>query len=237
MSSYHGGKIRFSKPISGFIHKFVLKYIEEFNFKPTSYIEPFCGMCSIMYRLIPLFEDSDINLKYNANDINISLILMWSQLINNKWIPSKNCTKKKYYEIINNTEDSPDKAYLSSICSFRGIYCGAYFKHKQSKIDHNRNRVLKYGDLFRENNVKFSYGDYTQYSNAKNAIIYCDPPYNNTECRYLEKFDFNKFVEWCRKMTRKNNIVLVSSYNIEEPDFMEVFSYKKEKLYFVLPDY
>lgn len=236
MTSYHGSKKRVAKSLANFIDKFILEYMEEFDFKPKTYIEPFAGMVAILNSIIPLFKDSGLQLTYKGGDINESVILMWSQLINNKWIPSKNCTKKQYYEIINN-KNSPDKGYWGHLATFRGIYCGAYFKHKQSKIDHNRNRVLEYGDLFRENNVKFSYGDYTQYSNAKNAIIYCDPPYNNTECRYLEKFDFNKFVEWCRKMTRKNNIVLVSSYNIEEPDFMEVFSYKKEKLYFVLPDY
>lgn len=230
MTQYHGGKNRIGKYIANFIHNFVLEYTNEFSFKPKYYIEPFCGMCGVMAKIIPLFEDSEIILTYKAGDINNSVIKMWNAAMCG-WTPPANCSKKEYNIVIND-KDSAEKGYLGHVCTYRGSYCGAYFKNKQSKLDSNRNRVIEYGKIFKSVDVKFSNGQYTQFSKAKNSIIYCDPPYDNTEQRYIEKFDFDMFKEWCIKMSR-NNIVLVSSYDIDDPNFILVFEHGKEKLYFV----
>lgn len=42
----------------------------------------------------------------------------------------------------------------------------------------------------------------------KGWCIYCDPPYKGTQ-GYGESFDFEGFVEWCKRMSEKN-FVLVS---------------------------
>ena len=59
-------------------------------------------------------------------------------------------------------------------------------------------------------NVKFSSGDYKKFSNLKN-IIYCDPPYRDTKCHYIEKFDHKDFYDWCNKMSH-NNIIFLREY-------------------------
>ena len=47
----------------------------------------------------------------------------------------------------------------------------------------------------------------------ENSVIYCDPPYNNTEQYVTGDFDTNAFFEWCRK---QKELVVVSEY--EAPD-------------------
>lgn len=67
--------------------------------------------------------------------------------------------------------------------------------------------------------------DYTAFSNVENAVLYLDPPYENTENPYKFKFDHRSFYDWCVKMTRKN-IVIVSSYDISDPRFEVSFEFK-----------
>ena len=67
--------------------------------------------------------------------------------------------------------------------------------------------------------------DYTAFSNVENAILYLDPPYENTKNSYKFKFDHQSFYGWCVKMARKN-IVIVSSYDISDPRFEVSFEFK-----------
>ena len=54
----------------------------------------------------------------------------------------------------------------------------------------------------------------------ENSLIYNDPPYKNTTPYYkkmLGDFPYNEFVEWVKKQSVKN-IVLVSEYKHNVPD-------------------
>lgn len=53
------------------------------------------------------------------------------------------------------------------------------------------------------------------------SIIYCDPPYANTT-KYKDKFDSEKFYEWCRQRKSDGHTVFVSEYTAPE-DFELVF--------------
>lgn len=67
--------------------------------------------------------------------------------------------------------------------------------------------------------------DYTAFSNVENAILYLDPPYENTKNPYKFKFDHQLFYDWCVKMARKN-VVIISSYDISDPRFEVSFEFK-----------
>lgn len=67
--------------------------------------------------------------------------------------------------------------------------------------------------------------DYTAFSNVENAILYLDPPYENTKNPYKFKFDHQLFYDWCVKMARKN-VVIISSYDISDPHFEVSFEFK-----------
>ena len=71
-------------------------------------------------------------------------------------------------------------------------------------------------------NIKFICSDYKSLE-IKDSLIYCDPPYQNTTQYKHNQFNHTEFYEWCVNMA-KNNIVLVSEYNINHPNFQEIWN-------------
>ena len=70
--------------------------------------------------------------------------------------------------------------------------------------------------------------DYRAFSDVKGAIIYLDPPYENSAVDgYSDSKQFNhsEFYDWAVKMAREN-IVLLSSYTVSDDRFEEVFRFE-----------
>ena len=65
--------------------------------------------------------------------------------------------------------------------------------------------------------------DYADVQIKENSVIYCDPPYKNTE-KYRMDFNHNEFYKWCRK---QKELVIISEYNMPE-DFICIA--EKEKI-------
>ena len=72
--------------------------------------------------------------------------------------------------------------------------------------------------------------DYTEFSGVENAILYLDPPYQNTELDgySIKYFDNQSFYDWAYEMSKKN-IVLISSYEISDERFKCVYEFKNAK--------
>ena len=76
-------------------------------------------------------------------------------------------------------------------------------------------------DLLEVNNK-----DYRDYSDISNSIIYLDPPYENSTNKYKGgSFDSIAFYDWAFEMS-KDNIVLISSYEISDSRFEVVYEFK-----------
>jgi len=86
---------------------------------------------------------------------------------------------------------------------------------------------------------------YEQVPIESDSVIYCDPPYINTNT-YINDFNREKFYEWLRDCRKKNQQVFISEYQMPD-DFNEVFfinkresfsrkqnTYKLEKLFSTL---
>ena len=68
--------------------------------------------------------------------------------------------------------------------------------------------------------------DYKFFSNVKNSILYLDPPYENSDTRkYNSQIDYQEFYDWAYEMS-KNNIVLLSSYEVSDDRFECVYEFK-----------
>ena len=69
--------------------------------------------------------------------------------------------------------------------------------------------------------------DYTEFSGVENAILYLDPPYENTVLKGYSVNEFNSqsFYDWAYGMSKKN-IVLISSYEISDERFECVYEFK-----------
>lgn len=76
-------------------------------------------------------------------------------------------------------------------------------------------------DLYK---VEFSQMNYADYEHEDGDVVYCDPPYANTDGDYDGKvFDTDAFWEWVRT---RDYPVYVSEYNAPE-DFVSIWSKKR----------
>ena len=70
---------------------------------------------------------------------------------------------------------------------------------------------------------------YKEFSHVKDAILYLDPPYENlTLDRYGVSFDSQAFYNWAHGMA-KDNVVIISSYEISDERFKCVYSFDKAR--------
>ena len=71
--------------------------------------------------------------------------------------------------------------------------------------------------------------EYKEFSNIKNHIFYLDPPYENSENMYINgHFNQKEFYDWAFEMS-KNNIVIISSYEVSDERFEVVYEFIKAR--------
>lgn len=198
---YFGGKARISKRIAEYIN----------THTHTQYAEPFCGSCNVATKV-------DIPNKI-LNDKHPYLIDMWKAL-QEGWIPPDVITEEQYKHIKDNQDKFKHLAgFVGFGCSFAGKYFGGYARDGKggNYALRSKNSVLRKIEAIKD--AKFINKDYSDL-NFDNALVYCDPPYRNTTQYYkklLGDFDYDKFLEWVRKQS-ESNIVLVSEYARNVPN-------------------
>ena len=222
MTSYHGGKQRIGKRIAQKIVDISIEMFYDGNMDEIKgYCEPFSGMLGV-YRHIPvLFEDEGFeDLRYLAGDTNGSVIAMWKKVTlearkGRTWKPPVTVSEKEYNIMKRDGRDTADKGFVGHQYSFGGQFFHGYGPKYGKTASAYQNASKRVNDIADElNDVKFSKGNYKQFSKLKQFVIYCDPPYVNTECCYGREsaFDNDEFWDWVQEMA-KSNIVFVSNYN------------------------
>ena len=78
------------------------------------------------------------------------------------------------------------------------------------------------------NGVLLSNLSYEQVPIENESIIYCDPPYKDTNT-YLDDFNHEKFYEWLRDCRKKNQQVFISEYQMPD-DFFEVYYTERQEI-------
>jgi len=219
MTRYHGGKQRIGKIIA----KVISEKVGEIDREIQGYCEPFCGMLGVYQHIPKYFEERQM--LYKAGDTNESVIRMWKD-VQQGWKPPISCSEERYNELKNQEAPSAEKAYIGYQFSFGGQFFMGY-NGKYGNATSYKSVPEKVYRIARElQNVEFNVGSYTQFSNLRNHVIYCDPPYTNTKCIYSEKFDNNSFWNWAREMN-KTNVIFVSEYSAPD-DFECVYENKKK---------
>lgn len=247
MTTYHGGKKRIGREIAGSILEIYYNMSSRKKSRLQGYCEPFVGMCGVMSHVYPLLSEEDPSLSFLAGDTNGSVIKMWKKASGRKiWSPPRKCSKKCFETLKNDRKESAEKGFIGHVWAYRSKYFVSYFSNAgKGRIEKNRIDVIRIGDTLRKRRgrpgVKFSKGPYTQFSDLRGYIIYCDPPYQSSHQYYTDDrrqltFDHDQFWRWCRRMSR-HNTVLVSEYEAPR-DFEEVWRQKGkrklvEKLYLV----
>ena len=217
MCSYFGGKQRIGKKIAQIIH-------ENTSTDIIGYCEPFAGMLSVYKHIPNLLGD----IEYKAGDINESVIEMWKEC-QKGWIPPTSCTEDMYNDI-KYKKPSSLRGYIGHQYSFGGAFFNGYAPKYGKNEDSTKasKNVVNNSNLTK--NVKFSVGDYTQFSHLIGYVIYLDPPYFNTTQKYYDnnyptqtkKILEDNFFKWCLMMGKKN-IIFMSGYDTPHY-FKEVFS-------------
>ena len=156
---------------------------------------------------------------------------MWTN-VQHGWEPSSLGIDSEDYKILKDGPHSAQKGFACHQFAFGGRWMSTHKTISESPAEMKgrysaaKSRVCDIGQIL-GNRVKFSCGSYDQYSNLSGAIIYCDPPYRNSTCKYLSRFENNMFETWCKKMSMLN-MVYVSGYEYDS-SFTIIWS-KQQKI-------
>lgn len=210
---YVGSKSKISKDIVPIIQK----YIDDNEI--STYIEPFVGGANVIDK---------INCKYRfGSDIDTIPISLLTKCVDNPNLLDTlpEMVSREYYYEVKYNKDKFEDWYYSAILLFGSynnrVYGGCYGamattkegqirNYFQESIRNFKKQIPRLKDIVFENKAYYE-------TNAKNCLIYCDPPYAHS-IKYSQPFDNEKFWQWCRNMS-KDNIVIISEYSAPE-DFV-----------------
>lgn len=188
----------------------ILPVLLEHRKKDQWYVEPFVGGANMIDKIPGLRI---------GNDSHYYLIEMWRDL-QRGWIPPTEISKEFYYFVkTNQTKLQPALVgFIGFLCSFGGKWWGGYAANKKGDNYAERGSKVLVKQIEKLMDVGFTNFDYLTMQIPDNSLIYCDPPYEGTT-KYKDKFDHEKFWEWCRKMRDNGHTVFISEYNA--PDDFE----------------
>ena len=205
---YVGSKNRLSKELVPIIQS----YIKE---DTVGYIEPFVGGANII--------DKIQHPNRIGCDIHKELIELLKYSQNNE-LPVT-ITEEEYNRVKNNKQIY--KEWYVGLVGFCATFCTRYFggyarakKPDGTKEDVPKGRIENLRrQSQKENfkNIKFYCCDFLKLpkEKIKKYVIYCDIPYKDTLQYKTDAFPYEEFYKWAKEMS-KNNIVLISEYNMPE---------------------
>ena len=213
---------------------FILKILNDPIFDNFDYVEPFCGYCHILRRVLN-------KQKYTASDASPLVVALMRGLQTKQPFPS--ITKEEYQFMKYNEGDATFQravaafAYSYNGHAWRGYVGGKRYGRAQRDYVAEQRR---YYEKLAENEV-FQSADFTCRSYEdhcpENALVYCDPPYaaSAPSAHYsagnrYEKVDFDTHAFWnVMRQWSENNAVFVSEYNAPD-DFVCIDSQSKRVL-------
>jgi len=195
------------------------------------YIEPFVGGANMICEV----PDTFVRIGYDYHKPLIALL----RAVRDGWLPpDKNLTREEYYHVKNN-KDKFSLHYYAFIgfCGFGGVYWSGYSSDKEQTnyFKQRGNNLLKQAPKLK--GITFNFRDYTTLSIPGGSIVYCDPPYQNTNTsKYKKDIDHTHFWNWCKKISETSK-VFISSYEapedfkcIYEKELHDTMSNKKSKI-------
>jgi site-specific DNA-adenine methylase len=224
MTRYHGGKQRQASHIATVI----APYLRD------TYCEPFCGMLSVFSELCDTVQCMPQTCL--IGDAALPVVAMWDRAASQQWVPPTRISLQQWHDI-KVGDDQALKGYVGHQFSYGGVYfasaTGTLDTIDTSDTTHRKNtshrasqRVVRIGNQLAATRARIQHGHYTQFDNElTDSVIYRDPPYGNTQCRYVNgddrvsraaatQFDTDAFWHWARTMSLPphNNALFVSEY-------------------------
>lgn len=208
---YMGSKLRIKKDITSIIQQI----INDNNI--TTYIEPFVGGANVI-------DSITCNNKIGGDNSD-TLIELLKYVRDGGKLPEE-VPKSLYDDVRSHKNTDKYKKWFIGAIGYLASYNGRYFDGGYAKTITTKTGVIRnYYEEAKRNleqqsqylqGIEFIYGEYTQFSNVQNSLIYCDPPYKDTK-QYNTSKNFNHeiFWQWCRDMS-KDNIVIISEEQAPE---------------------
>jgi len=207
---YLGGKSKLAK----YILPYIMPHIWDYQY----YVEPFCGSCAVLEKIQCI--------KRIAADSNYYLIEMW-KAVQNGWLPPKNISEELYTDIKNNKSKYPPElvSFVGFGCSFGGKFFRGFARGvRRNFAKESYNKVIK--SIPAINDVLFIHTDYQNLWIPDKSIIYCDPPYINTE-KYKHNIDHKEFWIWCEQRALEGHLVFVSEQSHPPNFFSKILKTRK----------
>lgn len=212
---YVGSKNRLAKDLAPIIQS----YIDDNHI--TNYWEPMCGGANMIDKI-----KCENKL---GSDIHPYLIALLKQAQTDTSVFPATISEEEYYAVKANPQDYPDwYVGLVGFCaSYNGKWWGGYANGVKTKISTIRNytdeaikNLIKQSPKLKD--IRFECKSFEDCNNVTEFVIYCDIPYKSTTKYATDEFPYEKFYEWCKKMS-KDNIVLISEYSMPD-DFECIWS-------------
>lgn len=222
---YQGSKNRLAK----YIVPIIQKYIDENNI--DTYVEPCCGGCNII--------DKVRCKNIIGSDINDELIalLKYVQSDNGLSIAPAQCTFEHYKDVRENRKNKTEKysKEYTALIGYCASYGGRYFEGGYGKdpkgvrsIYTERVKNLKAQAPLLDG-IDFRCCDYKVYTDYKDCLFYFDPPYFGCKQYNEQKIDYDEFYNFVIELS-KNNIVLISEYQMPEDKFTCIWQKERKVL-------
>lgn len=221
---YVGSKNRLSKELAPIIQSYITD-------KTKGYFEPFVGGANMIDKI-----NHNNKIGFDVHEELIELLKHVQNLDNE--LP-QHISEEHYNEVKYNRDNYPKwyQGLVGFTASFSARYFNTYARSFKSDGVTRRdmsNEAIRNIEKQREKlvGIKFDCMSFldVDISKINGYVIYCDPPYRGKE-KYYEKnktgFPYKEFDEWCRELS-KNNIVLISEYNM--PDDFECVWQKDYKV-------
>ena len=208
---YMGSKNKFAKELIPIIQNYITD-------NTKGYLEPFVGGANVIDKI-------NCNNKIGC-DIHTELIELLKYVQNNYNKLPLTISEEEYNNVKNNKDNYP-KWYVGLVgfCATFGCkYFGGYGRSLGKKNKPRDVPSVSINNLRKQapnlKDIKFVNCNFLDLpiDKIKGYVVYCDPPYRDTTKYSTKNFPYELFYDWCRKLS-KNNVVLVSEYNMPD-DFI-----------------
>lgn len=211
---YLGGKSRISTQLSNVVNTTFERERERV------FVSLFCGSCAIESKV-----NADVKI---LNDKHPYLIAMWRAL-QDGWIPPDEISKEQYKYIKEHKDENMAlSGFVGFGCSFGGKWFGGLASNKRGDNYCRRANKSVLKDMGGLQNATFLCLDYKDVEIPQGAIVYADPPYDNTTGYSLGDFDSNEFWGYVRKLS-ETNIVLISEEKAPD-DFVSIWHKEQKRM-------
>lgn len=188
------------------IARSIVSVIERYRHGRSVWIEPFVGGGAVLSVAAKRYPHC------YAYDLHPDLILLY-QALQSGWQPPTAVSKDEH-KALRHAEPSALRGFVGFGCSFGGGFFNGYAMNKDNRtIKESRNSL----GLMKLDNVQFAQAsffdlDWLQFS-PHDCVVYCDPPYANTQGYSVGGFDHAAFWAECERLHSRGFLVFVSEYN------------------------